>query len=233
MKKIIIILLISILVLSIASCGGGNASYENNDQNGDSQLTDTPSGGDDSADTDDTPLPDGDKEESEDIYSRLGGLANREYGLITLDITSTTSHVSLGARYEISADEVRYSVEKLNRISIDDIASNPASYKKTLTGVATVKNGVIVSINGDDVELPEYTEMRGLFSFSESCFRDAKDENGVFTADIVDPDSFFNRDVDVSGARISVVYTDEALVSITVSYSTSAATVAAVYTFNV
>ena len=233
MKKIIITLLISILVLSIASCGGGNAGDENNDQNGDSQLTDTPSGGDDSADTDDTPAPDGDKEESEDIYSRLVRLAKCEYGLITLDITSTTSHVSLGARYEISADEVRYSVESLNRISIDDIASNPASYKKTLTGVATVKNGVIVSINGDDVELPEYTEMRGLFSFSESCFRDVKDENGVFTADIVDPDSFFNRDVDVSGARISVVYTDEALVSITVSYSTSRATVVAVYTFNV
>ena len=233
MKKIIITLLISMLVLSLAACGGDSFGDDNNDKGGGSQITDTPSGGDDSADTDDTPAPDGDKEESEDIYSRLAELANREYGLITLDITSTTSHVSLGARYEISADEVRYSVERLNRISIDDIASNPASYKKTLTGVATVKNGVIVSINGDDVELPEYTELKGLFTFDEKCFCEVKDEGGVFTADIVNPDSFFTRDVDVTDARISVVYTDDALVSITLSYTTSAATVVAVYTFNV
>ena len=233
MKKIITALLISILVLSLAACGGNTYGDYINDKDGDSQITDTPSGGDDSTDTDAPSEDDGedDSDESEDIYSRLAGLADKSYDLIILDITSTTAHVSLGARYELSSDEVRYSVERLNKISIDDIASNPASYKTTLTGVATVKNGVIVSLNGDDVDLPEYTELKGLFTFDEKCFCEVKDEGGVFTADIVNPDSFFARDVDVTDARISVVYTDDAFISITLSYKTSAATVVAVYTF--
>ena len=207
MKKIILLITASILLVCMTACAG-------------SQNSGNASGGSNSS----TP---------KTVYDLLDDLADKEYSSIKTDIVTTTDFAELSCNYVLTQGFVTYSVEKLNLLSLDgNITDLSSDYKTTVSGYAQIKNGQVVEFDGDkDVEFPSYNEIKGNFNFDKSNFKNVVEGNNSFEADVIFPSKFYGADVDMSNLKVKVDYTETSLIEITISYSTTNATVVTVYAF--
>lgn len=113
-----------------------------------------------------------------------------------------------------------------------NITDLPSNYKTTVTGYALIENGQVIELDGNkDVDLPSYDELKGSFNFDESNFKNAVVGTNSLEADVVSPSQFYGADVDMSNLKVKVEYTDTLLTKITISYSTTNASVQTVYVF--
>ena len=167
------------------------------------------------------------------IYSVLDDLSKKEYDSIKVDIKTSSDFAKLYSTYTLNDKHVIYSIEKLNLLTssgnFEDLSSN---YKTTFTGYALLENGRVVEIDGNnDVVLPTYNELKGNFNFTEDNFENVVVENNLFEADVISPSKFYGTDVAMSNLSVKVEYTEETLIGITLSYTTTNATVETVYAF--
>lgn len=166
------------------------------------------------------------------VCDLLEELIDREYVSVNVTVVTDTEFAQLSARYYINENSVTYSIEQLNLLPSLDGAGEPSPDAKTLTeGVAIIENGEIVELNGEDVTLPEGSELTGKFNFDADNLQNIVAENGVLTADVISPSQFYGAEVDMKDVKVAVKYSDSAVEEITVSYSTEKAAVRATYEF--
>ena len=215
MKKIIILLItVAMLLMCMTACSG----FFN------SEPTPTP-----------TPTPPDDPNPpiTQTVYDLLNDLADQDYSNIKIDIVATTGFAELYSNYVLTQSNVVYSIERLNSLPSDgNITDLPSNYKTTVTGYALIENGQVIELDGNkDVALPSYDELKGNFNFDESNFKNAVVGTNSLEGDVVSPSQFYGADVDMSNLKVKVEYTDTSLTKITISYSTTNASVQTVYVF--
>ena len=213
MKKIIILLItVAMLLMCMTACSGFF----------DPEPTPTP-----------TPPDDSNPPVTQNVYDLLNDLADQDYSNIKIDITVTTGFAELYSNYVLTQSNVVYSIERLNLLPSDgNITDLPSNYKTTVTGYALIENGQVIELDGNkDVDLPSYDELKGNFNFDESNFKNVVVGTNSLEADVVSPSQFYGADVDMSNLKVKVEYTETSLTKITISYSTTNASVQTVYVF--
>ena len=217
MKKIIILLItVAMLLMCITACSGLK----------DPEPTPTPTP---------TPTPPDDPNPpvTQTVYDLLDDLADQDYSNIKIDIVVTTGFAELYSNYVLTQSNMVYSIERLNLLPSDgNITDLPSNYKTTVTGYALIENDQVIELDGNkDVALPSYDELKGNFNFDESNFKNAVVGTNSLEADVVSPSQFYGADVDMSNLKVKVEYTETSLTKITISYSTTNASVQTVYVF--
>ena len=167
------------------------------------------------------------------VYDLLDDLADQDYSNIKIDIVVTTGFAELYSNYVLTQSNMVYSIERLNLLPSDgNITDLPSNYKTTVTGYALIENDQVIELDGNkDVALPSYDELKGNFNFDESNFKNAVVGTNSLEADVVSPSQFYGADVDMSNLKVKVEYTETSLTKITISYSTTNASVQTVYVF--
>ena len=216
----ICIALIFALLLSLASCGGGGSETTTTVRTDDTTTTTT---------VNDDPTP---PEPTETVYDILNRLTKEKYQKVKLNITTTTGDITLKASYILTASSVEYSIEHLNKLPIDgNFVGMSPDYKVTLTGTATIENGKVTKLDGADVTLPSYDELKGNFNFSEDNLTSITTQPGKLTASAKSPSKLLGTDKSLTDMKITVEYSATALKKITLTYKTSDSTVTTVYEF--
>lgn len=212
-KMLILIILMLALLVSFVACDDG-------DPNGTSSNGDT------------TPPNTQPSEPEKTVYDVLNDLTKQSYTKIQLDITTLTGDIELEANYALTANKVEYSIERLNLLPSDGNLNNISpNYKTTIQGTATIENGKVTKLDNEDVNLPEYDELKGDFDFKESYFKNIQTENGKFTADVVNASAFVGTNKTISDMKIVAEYSDAAFQKMTITYKTSNSTITLVYVF--
>ena len=167
-----------------------------------------------------------------EICEKLNGFLNVTYQTVRLDIATKTGAMELSSSYLLSKDNVEYTVEKMNRLPIDgEMPDTPSGYKTTLRGTAVIVDGQVTKLDGDEVTLPSYEELRGQFHFDEGNFENVFSNRKTFSADVISPSAFYGAEVDMENMHIEVAYSQNALVSIVITYQTVHSSVTVTYQF--
>ena len=208
MKKIIILILLSMLLACVTACSGSKNP--------------------------ETPAPDNtNRPTDKSVCELLDSLAEKNYSTVRVDVITTTDFAELCSSYVLTQSVVTYNIERLNLLPLDgNITDWSLDYKTTTSGYAQINNGQVVELNGNkDFTLPSYSELKGNFNFDESNFKNIVAGNNSFEAEVISPTQFYGADVDISNLKVKVDYTDIALARMTISYSTDNATIQTVYAF--
>ena len=112
-------------------------------------------------------------------------------------------------------------MEKYNEIEkVNGEYIIPDSIKSTLEGEAVVSGGVVVSQNGDEVDI-EFEKINvPNFNFDKNYFSNASNKQGKFIADVTNPSGFVGTSISCSNMSVSVSYSDTAITEIEYSYAT-------------
>lgn len=165
------------------------------------------------------------------VYETLTELSAKQYDKVTLTVSVTAGDVTLDACYTVTESKVAYTVEQLNKLPTDGtwdgVSPDPIV---TLSGTATVSNGKITHVDGDPVTLPE-GELNGKFGFSEGNFKNVTAENGRFRAEVLSPAAFLGTKSDADDMTVDVTFTQTALRTVMLTYSTAQSSVITTYTF--
>ena len=92
-------------------------------------------------------------------------------------------------------------------------------------------NGEIIILDGTNVTLPAYDELRGAFNFDESNLKNIVTESNSLKADVISPSMFYGSNVNVQNMRIDVEYSETELLKIVITYRTNYSTVTNTYEF--
>ena len=217
MKKSIIALILSFALLMCMTACSGSKNPE-------------PTPGGDTTPPTPTPTP----PVTETIYDKLDDFADLIYQQIKLSIVTVTGDIQLSANYTLMQSNVSYSVEQLNMLpSNGDLTGISPEYKTTHTGYAKIVDGKVTELDGEEVTLPSYDELKGNFSFAESNFKNVTTQGNSLSADVNSPSSFYGSTVNVQNMKVTVEYTETALSKIVITYQTANSTVTTTYEFAV
>ena len=171
--------------------------------------------------------------ESEVVCELLNDLVKEEYSEIVIDVYTTTNGVTLQSKYTLTSTLVKYQIEQLNKLPEDgNLSGEIPSFKFTIEGIAEIKNGKVVKLDGESVSLPSYNQLKGSFDFNKNNFKNIDiSSSGVFKADVVSPDDFFGATTDARDVRVCVEYSDDYLETIIIDYKTDYSTVQLSYEF--
>lgn len=165
------------------------------------------------------------------VYEQLDALTDMNYTKVKVDVVTITESIQLSANYVLTQDNVQYSIEQLNKLpSNGDVTGISPGYKSTITGSASVDNGEII-LDGVNVTLPTYEELKGNFNFDESNLKNVIIENNTLKADVVSSSAFYGSEVHVENMKITVAYTQTALSKIIITYQTAYSSVTNTYEF--
>ena len=224
MKKIISVALIFALLMCFASCGGGKDTTTTVRPNDTTTIKPD--------DTTTTVSNEPDPPPSETVYDVLNRISKEKYQKVKISITTVTGDVSLSANYTLISSSVQYSIEQLNKLPVDgNFDGMSPNYKVILTGTATIENGKVTKLDGADVTLPSYDELKGNFNFSEDNLTSITTQSGKLTASAKSPSKLLGTDKSLTDMKITVEYSATALKKITLTYKTSDSTVTTVYEF--
>lgn len=208
-KKIIACLLAALVLVSLSACTTG-------------QYTPT------EATTEATTPP----ETPAQLYRRLCDMAALSYHVLEVTVTTATNGATLTGTYRAEqkdgAVEITYTYEQLNPISTDP----DAPYKTVYSGSMVMRDGNIVQMDGDDRFVSLEQTAGAAFCFSEETLASPVISDGSLTATVIDPSAFLGAETDLAGARLSVTFSETALVQLTLSGTTgNGAQTTAVYSF--
>ena len=212
MKKIIIsMVLLFALLMCITACSGSKDPEP------------TPGG----SDTPTPPIP-------QTVYEKLDSFVDKEYKKVKVGVVTNTDNIQLSAEYVLTQYNVLYSIEQLNLLPPDgDITEVSPEYKTTISGSAIVDNEEIIILDGANVTLPTYDELKGDFNFNEDNLKNVIIENNTLIADVLSPSMFYGAEVNVQNMKITVEYTETAISKIIITYQTTYSSVTTTYEFEI
>ena len=149
----------------------------------------------------------------------IAELLKVNYSSVTLNITTTTSGVTLKGTYKLTFEEgkttVDYDFYRFNELSVDN--DNAEGYQTRVMGSAVVQDGYIVE--GDQsVQLPNEINFNGI-SFKQAFFSNCTTTSTKFEGTVVNPKGFTgNQSLVCSDMRVKVLYSKEALSQIAITY---------------
>lgn len=170
--------------------------------------------------------------DDEKVWEVLQQLSEKQYSTVMLKINTITDDIELNANYTLTNNEVVYSIEQMNVISLEgEYIDIPTNAKTTFNGTATIKDGKVDKIDGDTIEIPEYSELKGTFNFNKNNFDNIIIENDMLSADVVLPSGFMGVTVNVNDMRFTVKYEDNSLNQIQIFYDTGNSKIIITYKF--
>ncbi len=142
-----------------------------------------------------------------DSYDSLDEMMKMSYSQIDVSVTNTfDENTSLKSEYKVSYSgnsiTVTYEVEKFSAFELDGPLPG---FKTTMKGEAVIENGTIVSVNGDEVDLPA-TVMKPGFTFKKKYFADATLTDAYFIADVKEPNRFFDTNIPCSNMKVKATF---------------------------
>lgn len=166
------------------------------------------------------------------LYRRLNDMAALSYRVLEVTVTTATNGATLTGTYRAEqkdgAVEITYTYEQLNPISADP----DAPYKTVCSGSMVLRDGNIVQMDGDDCFVSLEQTANATFCFSEETLASPVISDGALTATVIDPSAFLGAETDFADARLSVTFSETALVQLTLSGATgNGAQTTAVYSF--
>ena len=203
MRKLVIVLIVFNLLLSLSSCVVNR-----------------------------NPPVEGGANTDPDICDTLNVLAEKEYDKITLSVKALKSGVELLSEYTVTDEAVEYSIERLNRVTSESIASG-VGYKTTVTGILNIENGEIVKGDGDEILIPDEIDLGGKFSFKKGNFKNISTEDGTFECDVISPSDFLGGGGEIEGMHLRVGYTDDKIGAIVITYTHDGTEVTLEYIFEI
>lgn len=231
-KKILLILAVATLVFAFASCEilddlmGEDIPdidiSDDNNNNGNNNNEENP------------PVEDEKPEEdpAKKICNQLNSFNGNVYASIEFTVETTVKGEKLVSEFVLNSNnEISYRIEQLAKIEIDGNGNLVIPEERIVVseGIATVSNNNIVNVNGDFVELPEYEELVGGFSFNYDDFYNYSVGKNALGFDVRNADDFFGADVALKNVHAEVRYTADGFSSITVTADTANGSV--VYTY--
>lgn len=163
----------------------------------------------------------GKSESDSDSYDSLDEMMKMSYSQIDVSVTDTfDENTSLTNEYRIRYSgeriTVTYAVEKFSAFELDGPLPD---FKTTLRGEAVIENGAIVSVNGDEVDIPLTVTKPG-FTFKKKYFSDAKLTGAYFIADVKEPNRFFDTDLPCTNMKVKATFL-EVLHDIRITYTSA------------
>lgn len=142
-------------------------------------------------------------------YDALNAMLNADYSKIVITVTDTfDENTRLQSEYIMCFSEnettVNYTVEKFAIIgdSFDNLITD---VKTVLTGEAVIRDGVIVSVNGDDVNLPALVTKRGL-NFKKRYFENVQLTGLYLEADVKNASGFLGIGLTCSNMKVQATF---------------------------
>lgn len=141
-------------------------------------------------------------------YDNLNSMLDLGYSKVKLTIINTFDEdTSLKSEYTINYSDseitVSYKVEQFEELSLNSPLTDS---KKTLTGEATIKDGVITT-SGDKVEISANIATISL-TFRKSYFSNVVFTTNSLTADVVKASDFLGSDIVCSDMKVKAVYVE-------------------------
>lgn len=139
-------------------------------------------------------------------YDELNAKLGLHYSQIVLTVTdSFGKEGTLVSEYVMNFSDggmaVDYSVERFSELSLDTVS--PA--KTTLTGEATVSDGKVTYVEGDEVNLDAVVAGTGL-EFKEEYFENA-DLSGIYLkADVKNPSGFMGSELNCTDMKVTASF---------------------------
>ena len=155
------------------------------------------------------------------------------YSKIVINISTTSNGVTLSGRFDVSFNGDTTTIDfQYEQLSKFDGSSAPSGFKTTVTGRATVV-GSNVTVEGDTDELP-WDKLTMGFTFKSAFFKHVKTADGIFEADVSNPQGFVGDSNFVgSGMHVYVKY-GSVLTQLRLRYTDDkGAAVAIYYTYEV
>lgn len=168
------------------------------------------------------------------VYDKLNELVKAKRDKLNLTVETAVGEDRLVSNFKVVETDgkttIEYQIQTLTEIDLDNGTSSRVNTK---AGSYVVKDGKIVQQDGQncDVELEKITAVGGL-RFDEKYFSDVTVANGSFKAKVVDFKSFAGVDVAAKSAETEIAYTEQAISSVKITYTTATATITATYLFD-
>ncbi|MCH5157228.1 MAG: hypothetical protein J1G02_05070 [Clostridiales bacterium] len=146
-------------------------------------------------------------------------LLKADYSVVTLNVTTVTSGITLNGNYSLSFDgdktTVVYDFYRLNELDVN--GDNADSFITRVQGTAVVQDGEIVE--GDkSVNLPQEVNFNGI-SFKQAFFSNTTTTNAMFEADVINPQGFTgNNGFVCTDMHVKVMYSQSALTTMVITY---------------
>lgn len=179
------------------------------------------------------------------VCETLTDLLQLNYPIITIDVATTTSNVTLTGRFKLINNgdtiNVEYSYEKLTTfdwfsVGIPEniyIPTPDEDWKTTVSGTLVVKDDKIIEGNSS-VDLPlDKIDFLG-FSFKPAFFQNIKVTKSKFDANVINPQGFTGNDLTsrwgVSDMHVNVLFGDY-ISRMQINYASEGTQVEIVYNF--
>jgi len=152
---------------------------------------------------------------TDERYQMLEEMTKLQYKQIVMEVSSK-AEVELSAKFTSDFDgektTLNYTYDRVAKAElVDGVYVIPDTYIETLTGNATVKDGKIISQNGDaiDVELEKLSKAG--FSFNALYFENASLGGDTFSADVINPKGFTgNASLRCMNMKVKIVFQADA-----------------------
>lgn len=135
-------------------------------------------------------------------YDKLTSMLDATYSGWTLTVKTSSSNVELENKFVITKEAehttIEYKIEELGLLSMD----SDSEFKVEHKGSAVVKDGKIVSLNGEEVDVQlEKLETIGL-TFKSDYFENVKMTDSAIQADVKDPSGFLGTDISCTDMKL-------------------------------
>ena len=165
--------------------------------------------------------------EGDPVFSNLTSLSQKPCSMVRVNIETLADGAKLNSTFKITGSLITYSIDLLSEITLD----GDEPFKTTKTGEAFVTDGVITSMDGSDVELPEYELLVGKFTFKADNFIKVTIGEGSFSASIVNLGEFLMAETDGKGASVSVEFNSDRNQKLILNYIENGSGVKVTYEF--
>lgn len=161
----------------------------------------------------------------------------QDYSGVELQIETKNDEVTLNATYVIAnsgdTSNITYQVERLTSFSTD--GSIPSGFIEVATGTATVKGGMITSIDGDEVNEAVILDVADTtMSFVKTYFSDIKVTSNGLSANVINPKAFLqNNEFNGTDMTVRVIMSQTYISHIIISYNLDNTAIKLNYTFTV
>lgn len=169
------------------------------------------------------------------VFETLSLLSKKEYSAVVLEVTAAGENASLSGRYAVTAEDggrrIEYTYDSLATVEeTDEGLVFPEEAVVTKSGSMTVKDGAVVSREGDEADLPLGCLTAAGMRFSEENFTAVEEEEGRVFATLTDISAFLGGLSGTDG-RLTAEYSAEGLKTVSVTFTSGGYACSLRYTF--
>ena len=180
------------------------------------------------------------KTENDPVFEQINTLLEKANENYTIEISLTNSKSqTITETYVATTEEngnttINYTVERLGKFTVTNgNVVAPSSYKTVYTGYAVVNQGNLFELSGDKVDVDFTKVVIPSFNLTTTSLENAALNEGTLTADVKSQSEFLGTEYTSEPMQLEVVFTENGVQSVTLTFKTAAENDAVVvYTFN-